>query len=331
MEKISGINTLTQIRYRESIMKEKDSFTQVSVQRIRVIMPTEFQLWEMPIDGGNWQLIDSGPMPLGRITLSVFYTGKCDFMESIPPLDDLGQLNVSHWQSSSDQRQILHYARIPMLFGKGLATKEANDVIEWSASTMIKGPVDSDLKYVEHSGSAIDSGRTEIQDIEQQMEVYGLELLMKKPGGPESATGRVLDAGESNSPLQEMALALQDCLENAFQDMCAYSDLKVPSTAGLVVNTDFGLAFAANAMLVELQKARAAGEISQETYWERAVYFGLLSEDFDAKLEKDRLANDPLSGGGISTMAQGGTTDTTGKGDQSTSITADTGATGAAA
>ena len=295
MDKLNGVNVLTQIRYREWITRDAtDGFNQIEVERIRVIEPNAYYVYESTGgDKPSWMLVESGPMALGRIALSVFYTNQEAFMESIPPLDDLAHLNVSHWQSSSDQRQILHFARVPMLFGKGLATREGSDDITVSASTIIKGPVDSDLKFVEHSGAAIDAGRQEILDIETRMEIYGLELLIKKPGGAESATGRVLDSGEQNSPLQEMALMLQDCLENAFKDLCAFQDLKIPTDSALIVNTDFGLAFAANAMLQELIKARASGEISRETFWERCVYFGLLQEDFDPEEEQRRLDAEP--------------------------------------
>jgi len=35
-------------------------------------------------------------------------------MQAKPPLLDLAWLNVEHWQSASDQSNILHVARVPI-------------------------------------------------------------------------------------------------------------------------------------------------------------------------------------------------------------------------
>ena len=46
-------------------------------------------------------------------------------MRARPPLLDLAWLNLAHWQSSSDQRHILHIARVPILFARGMDTAES--------------------------------------------------------------------------------------------------------------------------------------------------------------------------------------------------------------
>ncbi|MBX8484820.1 DUF4055 domain-containing protein [Pseudomonas cichorii] len=38
-----------------------------------------------------------------------------------PPFKDLAHLNIQHWQSKPDQDNILHVARVPILFGSGIA------------------------------------------------------------------------------------------------------------------------------------------------------------------------------------------------------------------
>ena len=55
----------------------------------------------------------SPSMPIGR-----------GFMTAHPPLMDLAWLNLAHWQSASDQRHILHVARVPILFGRNLTLPE---------------------------------------------------------------------------------------------------------------------------------------------------------------------------------------------------------------
>jgi hypothetical protein len=50
---------------------------------------------------------------------------RCAFGDGEPPLLDLAYLNVKHWQSQSDQDNILHIARVPILALIGVRTTAA--------------------------------------------------------------------------------------------------------------------------------------------------------------------------------------------------------------
>jgi len=125
-------------------------------------------------------------------------------MTAEPALLDLANLNIAHWQSDSDQRNILHVARVPILFAAGLGDSEAPiKKLNIGATTFINGQIGSDLKYVEHSGKGIEAGRQDLQDLEQRMAQMGLNMLVKGAGrsGSATATARVLDQSEADSPL----------------------------------------------------------------------------------------------------------------------------------
>ena len=54
-------------------------------------------------------------------------------MRGTPPLLNLGLLNIKHWQSQSEQDNILHVARVPLLVAYGL---DRNEELTVGASTL---------------------------------------------------------------------------------------------------------------------------------------------------------------------------------------------------
>ncbi len=61
---------------------------------------------------------------------------------------DLAYINIMHWQSQSDQDNILHVARAPILFGKGIP--EGTVVKIGVDSEIICNAEGADFKFVEH-------------------------------------------------------------------------------------------------------------------------------------------------------------------------------------
>ena len=226
---------------------------------------------------------DTGPWTLGHISVVTFYTKRTGFMTASPPLENLAYKNLEHWQSASDQRNILHYARMPLLFGRGLADLDEGEV-EIGPDRMITGPADSDLKYVEHTGAAINSGRDDLRDIEDHMKLMGLEMLMPMSGGGQTATAKSLDYADINSPLQFMASNLGDAVELCFMFMAKWK--KIASSGSVKVNTDFGITLRDSADVQALVQARLAQEISAETFWSELKRRNILSDDFDSATEK---------------------------------------------
>ena len=292
--KVGAKDVLTSIRIYEEYVEADGDYGEKKVQRIREVTRTEYKIWELrpivkagkPTSNEEWQMVETGTMTLGYIPLFTVYTQREGFMIGSPPLEDLCWINVAHWQSSSDQRHILHVARVPILFGSGLG--ENADKIIVGPNRMIAGPESSDLKYVEHSGKAIESGREDLKDLESQMKIMGLELLLPNTsGGGQTATAKSLDYADVNSPLQFMALALQDALETGLQITADW--MKIGTAGSVKVNTDYGITLRDAADVQALIQARIAGEISDETFWTELKRRNILSEDFDMNKEKELI------------------------------------------
>src|SRR5690606_8734809 len=105
---------LAQFRYMEAVEETDGEFGVNTVQQVRVLEPGSWREYRAD-KNGTWSLHDEGTTSLSRIPLVTFYTGRTGFMTAWPPLIELAYLNVKHWQSQSDQDNILHTIRVPIL------------------------------------------------------------------------------------------------------------------------------------------------------------------------------------------------------------------------
>lgn len=289
---INGVVTLTQARIREVANVPDGSFATKCVPQVRVLTPGKWEIWREATEGadkGKWVKVNGGETSLTVIPLAPVYINRTGFMTGEPPLEDLADLNVAHWQSQSDQRNILHVARVPILFMAGFGE---DDTIEIGASSAVRSSSPAaKMEYVEHSGNAIGSGDKDLANLEFQMQTQGLQLLVPQPGG-KTATGEVHDDIKENSQLAMMAGALGDAIEQSFGFMALYMKLPEIKGGSVVVNTDFGIMAGAALDIPDIIAAKNAGLIDKQTAIEELKRRGLLSDDVDVDVVLDRLATE---------------------------------------
>jgi hypothetical protein len=284
-----GRETLTQVRILEEVTVPDGRFGAKCVEQIRVLEPGHYELWQKDT-GGVWTLVEDGPVSIGRIPLAPIYINRSGFMTGSPPLADLADLNVSHWQKKSDLDAIVHVASVPVLFGTGF-DENASIVIGSSTMTRATNPA-AKLEYVEHSGRAIQAGRESLKDLETQMMALGLELLIPRPGDA-TATGRAIDAAAMHAPLQLMALALQDGLEQALGFAAEFLGLGQDAGGSVEVNRDYGVSMRDATDLQALIAACNAGYITPKRLLMEFQRRGVLADDMDPNAEAEEAADAP--------------------------------------
>lgn len=280
---------LTSFRYYETI-EEVDGVHVNRITQIKVLLPGAYEIWRKSggKDNQEWAMVEDGLRGITEIPVSAVYLEKTGFMTGQPPLMDLADLNITHWQSSSDQRNILHVARVPILFASGVAEDQQLTV---GANSFVRASdAQSDMHYVEHSGAAIGSGKDDLKELEFQMQAMGLQLLQDEP--KQTATGEARDDVKENSRLGRMADALKDGLENALMFMAMLGG--IPSQEpDVVVNKDFGISARGAADIQSLLSAWTAGLLSSETVINEFVRRGFISDYVTPEGEAERLLNEP--------------------------------------
>jgi hypothetical protein len=312
-ETIGGVETLTQARIMECVSEPDGEWHEKDVHQVRVLLPGAWQIWRQMGEKNEWMLYAEGTTSLNAIPLVPFYACRTGFMTGEPPLEDLAFVNEQHWQSESDQRNILHVARVPILFGKGFP--DDGPALSIGAGVMTRSTGEtSDLKWVEHSGRSIEAGRQDLKDLEFQMSQLGMELILPTPG-TQTATGKAIDSAAMHAPLAAMALNLQDALEQAFAYAGEYAGLGDDGAGSLTVNTDFGASMRDAADLTVLVQMRNTGDITHERLLMEMKRRGVLADDLDIEAELDELENEAPALGMLAPPVQNTASD--GEGDLS--------------
>ncbi len=243
--------------------------------------------------GGTWEQHDEGTNSLDAIPWVTFYTGRTGFMTAKPPLIELAHLNVKHWQSQSDQDNILHVIRVPILVRIGIQTQYDNQgkVIppEFKVGTgqLTDLPKDGDLKYVEHTGQAVESGRTALQDLINEMRMAGAKLLTPDKSSTKTATQAEEEAAQELSPLARMAHHFGDCLAQLLQFMADYRGLGDGGTVEMRGN--FDVDYMPEVSLPTLVSMANAGMISKETLFTEMQRRGVISDEYDWEEELAKI------------------------------------------
>lgn len=286
-----GEHVLTQFRYMESVEEEDGLFGIKRIDQIRVLTPGAWKTYrEQEKDGKKeWVQHGEGLTSLDHIPLTTLYTERTGFMTAKPPLLELAHLNVKHWQSQSDQDNILHVARVPMLAISGIDDDTWELKVGTASATKL--PAGGEMKWVEHTGKSIEAGRVSLQDLEAQMVVAGAKLLQKDKQSVKTATQAEDEAAQEMSPLQTMAGQLEDALDQILQH---FAELIGEQEGGNVqVNGNFEIDFAPETTLPLLLNASIAGKISDETLFNEFQRRNVVSGDLDWEQEKAKIAAQP--------------------------------------
>ena len=286
-EIIDGTEVLTHVRIRETLV-ERVGFTTATKQRIRVLEPGLVQIWELQKSRRNkekWVMVDEYETGISFIPLVTFYSEREGLMLSKSPMLDLAYLNVEHWQSKSDQRSILTVTRFPMLALSG-GTDDDGELTVGPNNWLFTPDPQGKFYYVEHTGAAIDAGRNDLIDLEDQMAHYGAQFLRKKPGN-ETATARSIDSAEATCPLQDVTMQFIESVNLAL----FYTALWMGLEAGgqININMDFGVDAGSEGDIQLLTEMRKNRDISRTTILAEAHRRGILAETFDEAMDAELL------------------------------------------
>ena len=298
---VSGRTKIRECRIKEKAIVASGEFGEREVTRVLHIRsrgadvqdPGTWTRWEYNPERTTWNEIDTGPftypgdeIPMVRIPIGK----KKSDTEADPPLRDLADLNLAHWQSLSDQRNILRFARLPILFQTGISEEEAERPVILGPVNVIRS-VNSDAKmvFVEHSGKAIDAGAKDLKELEERMEVLGLQPFLQSSSG---TTATEVGAHESRTmtSIQAWIRSLEDGLSLAYDFAATWLGEELPSDFSIDIFNEFGLSLRAIQDIKELQATRARGDITHETFLRELKRRSVLSDDVNIDEEIQRLS-----------------------------------------
>lgn len=291
---VNGRPVLTQFRFKETVKEESGAFGVETIEQIRVLEIGKWAVYRKEKGSDKWAVHEKGISTLSEIPLVTFYTGQTGIMTARPPLLELAHLNVAHWQSQSDQRNILHIARVPILVAvnAGDAVGPDGSAVPWemtvgtSTATRLNGE-GADLKYVEHTGKSIEAGRQDLQDLKDEMRMAGAWLLVRDNDAVKTAAQANEEAAEKISPLESMGNSFEDALDLMLQFFADW--VKEPSGGFVTVEGNYDADYAPEVSLPVLKQMTDSGFLSQETLFNEVKRRGIISDSLNWEDERKRI------------------------------------------
>lgn len=279
-----GVARLTQLRLHEAAEVEDGDYGVKMVQRVRVLTPGGWALYEQGTDA--WALVDEGVTSLGYIPFVPYYGRRVAFMEGAPPLVDLAHQNIKHWQQQSDQDDSVRFARKRLLVFTGVNDGELASPSAGAAYALRFENADAKAEVIQGSAESVTVGRSELEALEDQMIQTGAELLVKQPG-QRTATEASNDAEANKSTLQSTVEDFEDAMDRCLQITADW--LKAGNGGTVSLFKDFGAATLTDASAQLVLSLQGAGMLTKETTIVEMQRRGVVGPDVDPEAEIEKV------------------------------------------
>lgn len=274
---------LSEFRYKRITM-EMDGFAEVAREELVRITKERVQVYRKVRKG--YELHSNEANAAGFVPVVGFAPDPIGTVYVHPPLQDLAELQISHFRKMSDYDTSLRVSSFPILSMQTPDGGESQSLVVGPHSLVTLDP-ECEAGFIEHGGTALESLRANLRDLEERAGSYGAKLLKRRPS-VETATARVIDANESSAPLQGYVLAFAETFR-ALIEMTAKMWPAGGAAPKVAFSTDFLTPDGSSQDLISL---RQLGDLSRTDLLAELQRRGVLSVRFDPALNEARLADE---------------------------------------
>ena len=279
-ELIDGKQKLTQLRLLERVTEDDGEYGQKEVEQVRLLTAGGFELHRKSKQG-KYVKVDEGTTSLDYIPFAIAYSNKVSYLESRPPMQDIAELNLLHYQKSSDFDNQLRISSVPMLCLFGFP--QASEEVSAGPSEAMAFPEGGRAEFVEIKGTSFQYQRDRIKNIEDQINTLALAAILGQKLVAETAASQEIQRSQGDSTLMIVAQQLQDMIDNCLVFHANY--LNIAEIGNAFVNRDFLGQRLAPQEIQAMQGLWSSGAISQETLLKQLAEGEILGDDFDVEEE----------------------------------------------
>lgn len=275
-----------------------DGFEEKSVKKIRVIEPGKWELWHKVRDTTTnkerWEIEQDGVLTLSEVPFVFMATAERRGAQYVrPPLLDLAEMQIELYRFMSSEEQIYTMAGAPMLTANGMAEPDGGGTVEIGPNRILWAPgsegINTSWEYIQPAAANLTAIGAKVQAIIEDMRRLGMQPMLPKTGNV-TATASGVEAAKAHAAVGTWANALKDALEQAFVFTAQW--MQSDEEVEVSVHTDFAVGMWGVEEIRELREARAAGDLSQQTYWDELSRRGVLGPAFDPDEEEKRLLDE---------------------------------------
>ncbi len=246
-------------------------------KRWRVWTPDEWSLWEAVPPSGQPVKKAAGENPLGLVPLVCIYNLKIGQFLGESTIEDIAPLNHALYRKTSILDEAEYWAGFPQLV---IFTDEEVAEVELSQSRALQFRPGDEARFIEHSGTAIESLRTSIRDLQADIFRIALKQITEaRPiAGAESAAKKRLDRAEFVASLEERAINFEEAETRLWRLAAAWSGSD-PDEVEIEYNRRFDLESLSESLGRLFVELGEKGFVSKQTAVKELVRHGLLSEE----------------------------------------------------
>jgi hypothetical protein len=148
-------------------------------------------------------------------------SGKGDEIDE-PPLIDLVDANVAHYQLNSDYRHGLHFTAMPTLFLAGVTDDDTPFYIGGQAAITSQHP-DAKGMFIEYTGQGLGAISTALKELEQRMALLGARMIADETRQAETLGATQIKRVGENSILARICIVTSEAMEWALGVMAEWA------------------------------------------------------------------------------------------------------------
>lgn len=211
-----------------------------------------------------------------------------------PPLDDLVQVNLSHYRGSADLKHGLHWAALPTPWVSGRAGEKGEPLTIGSAKAWELAE-NGRAGMLEVAGPGFGAIRTDLQDMQKMMATLGARLLEEQPTSSETMGAVGMRHAGEHATLRTVAGAVEQAMSWALQVhswWMGVADKPQATGAGVELNKDYFQVKASAEVVKTALLSLQAGEIAYATFYHTLQTGEWTREGITAEIEQEEIGRE---------------------------------------
>lgn len=293
--RIRNRNQLAMVVLKECIAEPDGEFAEKEIDQYRVLDLDESDQYRVRIFqrvnqkdvqvGGDMYPLMNGAK-LEYIPFAIVGIDGIDSNLDEPPLIDLVDANIAHYQINADYRHGLHFTGLPTPWVAGYQKEDGEKLYIGSSQAWIFPDPNASAGFLEFQGQGLSALKEALQEIKQEMALLGARAIADETKQAETLGATAIKRSGENSILSSIAIAVSDSLEWALGifSQWAGQDGKVVYQ----LNRDFMPPGLDAPKMTALLAAVLGGEMTRREYFDLLQRADVIDAEVDFD-EHDRL------------------------------------------
>jgi hypothetical protein len=273
-----------------------DQVRLLNIDKQGVLVVSIFQKIEKPNKQGDAEWVQYGddiyPKVRGKnmdhIPFVFFGAVSNNPIPTAPPLVDLANLNIKHWQVNVDYYHGLHFCAMPTPWASGFGKE--TDLYVGCEKAWVSDDPQAQCGFLEFTGTGLGAIEKALDKLECQMAIMGARMLEEQKKAAEAAETVVMRYSGDTATLSSIVTSVEQGVIKAIDLIGDWKGIEAKTEVRM--NRDFVSIKLSAQDITALLQARQAGEISQGTFLYNLQVGEILPPDRTIEDEKALIENE---------------------------------------